>query len=183
MCVCFSAGHRFRERESVCSPVRLFATPWTVVHQAPLSMGFSGQKYWSGLPFPPPGDLHNPGIEPSSPARVSCSGGWILNHLSHLGSPASSSDKPSSPASLTNRCFATGKGDQAVDVFFSSDVEGVPELDVSASQTLFPNKERSPACPPKTECSLSRLLPLPTVDPRASLWKEWGPREGALRDL
>ena len=131
MCVCFSAGHRFRERESVCSPVRLFATPWTVVHQAPLSMGFSGQKYWSGLPFPPPGDLHNPGIEPSSPARVSCSGGWILNHLSHLGSPASSSDKPSSPASLTNRCFATGKGDQAVDVFFSSDVEGVPELDVS----------------------------------------------------
>ena len=118
VCVCFSAGHRFRERESVCSPVRLFVTPWTVVHQAPLSMGFSGQKYWSGLPFPPPGDLHNPGIEPSSPARVSCSGGWILNHLSHLGSPASSSDKPSSPASLTNRCFATGKGDQAVDVFF-----------------------------------------------------------------
>ena len=119
-----------RERESVCSPVQLFATPWTVAHQAPLSMGFSGQEYWSGLPFPPPGDLHNPGIEPSPPARVSCSGGWILNHLSHLGSPASSSDKPSSPASLTNRCFATGKGDQTVD-FFSSDVEGVLELDVS----------------------------------------------------
>ena len=38
---------------------RLFATPWTVSHQAPLSMGFSRQEYWSGLPFPPPGDLPN----------------------------------------------------------------------------------------------------------------------------
>ena len=50
------------------SRVRLFATPWTVAHQAPLSMGFSGQEYWSGLPFPPPRDLPNPGIEPQSPA-------------------------------------------------------------------------------------------------------------------
>ena len=44
------------------------ATPWTVAHQAPLSMGFSRQEYWSGLPFPSPGDLPNPGIEPKSPA-------------------------------------------------------------------------------------------------------------------
>ena len=43
------------------------ATPWTVAHQAPLSMGFSRQEYWSGLPFPSPGDLPNPGIEPRSP--------------------------------------------------------------------------------------------------------------------
>ena len=50
------------------SRVRLFATPWTVGHQAPLSMGFSRQEYWSGLPFPSPGDLPNPGIEPRSPA-------------------------------------------------------------------------------------------------------------------
>ena len=42
--------------------------PWTVAHQAPLSMGFSRQEYWSGLPFPSPGDLPNPGIEPESPA-------------------------------------------------------------------------------------------------------------------
>ena len=48
--------------------VRLFATPWTVAHQAPLSMGFSRQEYWSGLPFPSPGDLSNSGIEPGSPA-------------------------------------------------------------------------------------------------------------------
>jgi len=49
------------------SHVRLFATPWTVAYQAPLSMGFSRQGYWSGLPFPSPGDLPNPGIEPGSP--------------------------------------------------------------------------------------------------------------------
>ena len=50
------------------SRVRLFATPWTVAYQAPPSMGFSRQEYWSGLPFPSPGDLPDPGIEPRSPA-------------------------------------------------------------------------------------------------------------------
>ena len=50
------------------SRVQLFATLWTVAHQAPLSMGFSRQKYWSGLPFPSPGDLPDPGMEPRSPA-------------------------------------------------------------------------------------------------------------------
>ena len=49
------------------SRVRLSATPWTVARQAPPSMGFSRQEYWSGLPFPSPGDLPNPGIEPRSP--------------------------------------------------------------------------------------------------------------------
>ena len=48
------------------SRVRLFATPWTVAHQAPLSMGFSRQEYWSGLPFPSPGYLPDPGIQPRS---------------------------------------------------------------------------------------------------------------------
>ena len=50
------------------SCIRLFVTPWTVAHQAPLSMGSSSQEYWSGLPFPSPGDLPNAGIEPESPA-------------------------------------------------------------------------------------------------------------------
>ena len=50
------------------SRVRLFATPWTVAYQAPQSMEFSVQEYWSGLPFPSPGDLPNTGIEPGSPA-------------------------------------------------------------------------------------------------------------------
>ena len=50
------------------SRVRLFVTPWTVAYQAPLSMEFSREEYWSGLPFPSPGDLPHPGIEPGSPA-------------------------------------------------------------------------------------------------------------------
>ena len=49
------------------SRVRLFATPWTVAYQAPPSMGFSRQECWSGLPFPSPGDLPDPGIKPESP--------------------------------------------------------------------------------------------------------------------
>ena len=50
------------------SRVRLFVTLWTVARQAPLSVGFSRQEYWSGLPFPSPGDLPDPGIKPGSPA-------------------------------------------------------------------------------------------------------------------
>ena len=50
------------------SSVQLFVIPWTVVYQASLSMGFSRQEYWSGLPFPSPGDLPDPRIEPRSPA-------------------------------------------------------------------------------------------------------------------
>ena len=49
------------------SRVRLFETPWTVAYQASLSMGFSRQEYWSGLPFPSPGDLPDPGIERGFP--------------------------------------------------------------------------------------------------------------------
>ena len=50
------------------SLVRLFVTPWSIIHQALLSMGFFRQEYWSGFPFPSPGDLPKPGIEPRSPA-------------------------------------------------------------------------------------------------------------------
>ena len=49
------------------SCVQLFVAPWSVAHQAPLSMGFSRQEYWSGLPCPSPGDLPDPGIKPRSP--------------------------------------------------------------------------------------------------------------------
>ena len=61
--------HHICQRSEVksLSHVRLFATPWTVAYQAPLSMRFSRQEYWSGLPFPSPGDLPNPGIKPRSP--------------------------------------------------------------------------------------------------------------------
>ena len=50
------------------SHIHLFATPWTIAHQRPLSMLFSRQGYWSGLPFPSPDNLPNPGVEPRSPA-------------------------------------------------------------------------------------------------------------------
>ena len=62
---------------SVLSCFRLFADPWTVARQAPLSMGYPMQEYWSGLPFPPPGDLPNPGIEPRSPASPALAGGFF----------------------------------------------------------------------------------------------------------
>ena len=65
--------------------VWLFATPWTVAHQAPLSTGFSRQEHWSGLPFPPPGDLPDAGIEPTSLSSPALAGGSLL--LGHLGSP------------------------------------------------------------------------------------------------
>ena len=58
--------------------VQLFATPWTVAHQAPLSMEFSRQEYWSGLPFPPAGDLPNPRIEPVSSASPALAGGFFI---------------------------------------------------------------------------------------------------------
>ena len=53
-----------------------FVTPWTVACQAPLSLGFSRQESWSGLPFPTPGDLPDPGIEPTSPA-------WQMGFFNH----------------------------------------------------------------------------------------------------
>ena len=56
------------------SHVQLFMTPWTVAHQAPLSMRFSRQEHWSGEPWPPPGDLPDPGIELASPALA----GWFF---------------------------------------------------------------------------------------------------------
>ena len=58
------------------SHVQLFVTPWTVAHQPPLSMGFPRQEYQHGLPFLPPGDLPDLGIEP----HVSCIGRQILYH-------------------------------------------------------------------------------------------------------
>ena len=58
----------YHVKVKLLSRIQLFATTWTVAHQGPLSMGFSRQEYWSGLPFPSPGDLPDPGIEHGSPA-------------------------------------------------------------------------------------------------------------------
>ena len=58
--------HFMQGEVKLLSRVQLFATPWTVAYHAPPSMEFSRQEYWSGLPFPSPGDLPNPGIKPGS---------------------------------------------------------------------------------------------------------------------
>ena len=70
MCVC------------ACSSVWFFVTPWTEAHQAPLSMGFPRQEYWSGLPFPSLGDLPDPEIEPASPALT---GGFFYRWATREG--------------------------------------------------------------------------------------------------
>ena len=70
---------------SVLSRVQLFVTPWTIACQAPLSLGFSKQGYWSGLPFPLPRDLPNPGIKPTSPTFPLLSG--YISLLHNLRSP------------------------------------------------------------------------------------------------
>ena len=62
---------------SCFSRVQFFVTPWTVARQASLSMGFSRQEYWSGLPCPPPGDLPDPGIEPMSLKAPTLGGGFF----------------------------------------------------------------------------------------------------------
>ena len=84
--------HLSKRAENVCpygkerkvkslSRVRLFVTPWTVAYPVSLSMGFSRQEYWSGLPFPSPGDLPDPGL------NLSLQHCWqTLYHLSHQGS-------------------------------------------------------------------------------------------------
>ena len=72
MCVCYVLS-RF-------SCVWLFATPWTVACHAPLSMRFSMQKYWSGLPCPPPGDPPNPGIKPATLMSPKLAGGFLTSN-------------------------------------------------------------------------------------------------------
>ena len=76
--------------------VQQFVTPWTVAQQTPLSMGIFRQEYWSGLPFPSPGDLPHPGIEPVSPMSQGISGRFFFFFFfNHWGFPGSSAGKES----------------------------------------------------------------------------------------
>ena len=68
--ISFSNAWNWKVKVKSLSCVQLSATPWTAAFQAPPSVGFSRQEYWSGLPCPPPGDLPNPGIESGSPALL-----------------------------------------------------------------------------------------------------------------
>ena len=85
----YSSSQFLSESETVkwLSPFWFFVTPWTLARQAPLSMGFSRQEYWSGLPFPPSGDLPNPGIETVSPVTPASQVDSLP--LSHQRSPGS----------------------------------------------------------------------------------------------
>ena len=61
-----------------------FATPWTVAHQAPLFIGFPMQGYWSGLPFPSPGNIPDPGIDPVSLKSLALAGGFFTTSITDL---------------------------------------------------------------------------------------------------
>ena len=82
MCVHVGGAYNFWSCSFSCSVMSDSVTPWTVAHQGPLTTGFSRQEYWSGLPFPSPGDPPDPGIEPASPALA---GGFFTTE--HQGSP------------------------------------------------------------------------------------------------
>ena len=87
------------------SRVQFFVTAWTVARQASLSMGFSRQAYWSGLPCPPPGDLPNPGIEPVSLMSPALAGGFFTtsDHLYLVEKPVNSQNfgNPTQKGDLT----------------------------------------------------------------------------------
>ena len=82
VCVCACARTRMSTRALLLSHVQIFTAPWNVAHQAPLSVGSSRQEYWSGLPFPTPGNLPNQGIEPSSLVLPSLAGGFFATEPS-----------------------------------------------------------------------------------------------------
>ena len=83
------------------SGVGLCATPWTVAHQAPLSMGFSRREYWSGLPCPPPGDLPYPGMEPTSLTFPTLAGGLFTTSTPWEGPVGGAAEWPPPPACLS----------------------------------------------------------------------------------
>ena len=88
------------------SRVRFFATPWTVAQQASLSMEFSRQEYWSGLPFPTPGDLPDPRMEPKSPASPALSGGKPISSVQFSRSVVSDPLRPHEPQHARPPCPA-----------------------------------------------------------------------------
>ena len=110
------------------SHVRLFATPWTVAHQAPPSMGFSRQEYWSGVPFPPPGGLSDPAIEPGSPA---------------LQTDALLSEPPGKPWGLAVNVYKRRNGDPLLILWHIRHMTDGEEKEKDASsKPKFGGKER-----------------------------------------
>ena len=125
---------RYTIHYSMCaqllSRIRLFATPWTIIHQAPLSMGFSRKEYWSGLLWPPPGGLPDPRMEPRSLMSLALAGGFSI-----LASPW----KPLIP-SPGNLNF--GYNCPALLIFFQLGISCIPgqncEILVYGTQVKYP---------------------------------------------
>ena len=122
-CQAFPVHHKLSEKVKVkvklLSCVLLFATPWTVAYQALPSMGFSRQEYWSGFPFPSPGDLPNPGIEPGSPALQAL----LFYHLSYQQGPSLTLRAYSNSCPLSWWCHPTITSSV---VSFSSHLQSFP---------------------------------------------------------
>ena len=104
-----------------CYHVCVFVTPWTAAHQAPLSVEFSRQEYWSGLPFHFPGDLPDPEIAPTSLVSVSCAGRWILYHWATQEAPTGLPIFHGPPVWLSVRNSPVSAGDKG-------DAGSIPEL-------------------------------------------------------
>ena len=106
----YAATHTFMP-----SRVRPFETPWTVASHAPVSMGFSRQEDWSGLPFPPRGDLLNPGIRPKSPASPAVAGGFFTT--APLGKPSPLTIKLKFLSNSIENCFCSNVKREAPQLF------------------------------------------------------------------
>ena len=87
------------------SPLRSFAIPWTIAHQAPLSMGFSRQEYWNGVPCPPPGDLHHPGTKPNSLMSPALAGGFFTISAFYSFLPPTITEWGLNQCTLVNQWF------------------------------------------------------------------------------
>ena len=124
------------------SHISLFVTPWTIAHQAPLSMEFSKQGYWSGLPFPSPGDLPNPGIEARSPA------------LRADSLPSETSGKPEEPWEEPNLDFCRWALNIVTCIFTRE-----RQTSFEQKEALWPWRRRSEwyGCNPRNPCSHQNL--------------------------
>ena len=152
------------------SRVWLFVTPWTVAHQAPPSMEFSRQEYWSGLPFPSPGDLPDPGIEPRSPASQANT----LTSEPVLKPHVISSDRPMLQLCVAAQFYLESNGEYILEVWRQAnpkDVKRSPQPNFSSSfYMFFPPPPEPVLCKlgyPIQECCFFSL--------RSSLWSWYLP--------
>ena len=140
-----------QDRVCALSRALLFAAPGTVAHHAPLSMEFSRQEYWSGLPFPTPGYFPNPGIEPVSVSCISCVGRWILNHSAIWVAPTLPKGRVVIECRIEHEAQLQGASLQFSSVQFSRSV---------VSDSLRPHElqHARPPCPSPTQGALGKPL-------------------------